>query len=76
MEPKFREGDEVKVRREIVIKEISGQWGFIMSEGILVLGEIMYWVFLPEVPRVSEGVELSRENLAWPILEKNLEPLC
>ena len=71
MEPIFREGDGVRVREGIPLEEIRGQWGFIVSEGMAVFGDvIMYWVFIPEVPRVSEGVELSTRNLAWPILEK------
>ena len=73
MEPIFKEGDGVRVREVILIEEIRGQWGFIVSEGMNVLGLVTYWVFLPEIPRVSEGVELSTRNLAWPILEKNLE---
>lgn len=73
MEPIFKEGDGVRVREGILIEEIRGQWGFIVSEGVDVLGLVTYWVFLPEVPRVSEGIELSTRNLAWPILEKNLE---
>jgi hypothetical protein len=73
MEPIFKEGDGVRVREVILIEEIRGQWGFIVSEGVNVLGQVTYWVFLPEVPRVSEGIQLSTRNLAWPILEKNLE---
>lgn len=74
MEPIFREGDGVRVKEKIAIEEIRGQWGFIVSGGISVFGDvIMYWVFIPEVPRVSEGYELSRRDLAWPILECNLE---
>ncbi len=73
MEPIFKEGDGVRVREGILIEEIRGQWGFIVSEGMDVLGLVTYWVFLPEVPRVSEGIQLSGNNLAWPILEKNLE---
>ena len=76
MEPIFKEGDGVRIKEKMPIEEIRGQWGFVVSGGISVFGDVMYWIFIPEVPRMNDGYELSGNNLAWPILECNLESLC
>ena len=75
MKPKFRAGDSVRIKDMAWREELRGRWGFLVSNGVVMNGSYVYWIFVPEYPFNTNATEPNIKDLSWCLMEYVLETL-